>query len=220
MKKNIEEIIKRKSFQIRLLKAAEVQFRLASAVRLATTSKRQPLDLPIEWSHGKHKVKYKEIALSHEEADWAACDMHRATTYLMAVQIRNAVKNIFQDPRNHKNENIRSTYQIARLIRNAFAHQPFHPIWVIDEDCKDKIFEIKNIIKLDTHNLDGECFDWHHYGGTLALLRLSQFTRKNILEEPEIPAENVKYPTKSDVIYYQQGNLLLRKVDKIAKTII
>lgn len=46
--------------------AAELQFRLASAVRLATTLKTQPLDLPMEWTHGEHRVKYGEIALRQD----------------------------------------------------------------------------------------------------------------------------------------------------------
>jgi hypothetical protein len=46
--------------------AAELQFRLASAVRLATTMKKQPLDLPTEWVHGKHRVKYNEVALRQD----------------------------------------------------------------------------------------------------------------------------------------------------------
>src|ERR1700736_3345014 len=51
---------------------AELQFRLASAVRLATTRGKQPLDLPIEWTHGKHRAKYQEIALRQDQADYAA----------------------------------------------------------------------------------------------------------------------------------------------------
>lgn len=47
---------------IGLLFAAELQFRLASAARLAVTMGSQPLDLPMEWSHGKHKVRYEEVA--------------------------------------------------------------------------------------------------------------------------------------------------------------
>lgn len=57
---------------IRLIKVAELQFRLASAVRLATTSGRQPLDLPLAWTHGKHEVEYDQIALTFDEADVAA----------------------------------------------------------------------------------------------------------------------------------------------------
>jgi len=52
---------------IRFLRGAELQFRLASAVRLASTFKSQPRDLPIEWTHGKHRVRYEEIALSEDE---------------------------------------------------------------------------------------------------------------------------------------------------------
>jgi len=49
---------------------AELQFRLASAVHLATTANIQPLDLPMVWSHGQHLVKYEEIALRPDQADF------------------------------------------------------------------------------------------------------------------------------------------------------
>jgi hypothetical protein len=49
---------------IKYLRAAELQFRLASAVRLAATFQVQLRDLPIKWSHGKHVVRYEEIAVS------------------------------------------------------------------------------------------------------------------------------------------------------------
>jgi len=41
--------------QIGLLFTAELHFRLASAVRLATSGT-QPIDLPIPWTHGNHSV--------------------------------------------------------------------------------------------------------------------------------------------------------------------
>jgi hypothetical protein len=43
--------------QIGLLFTAELQFRLASAVRLATSLGTQPIDLPITWTHGDHLVR-------------------------------------------------------------------------------------------------------------------------------------------------------------------
>lgn len=57
---------------INYLFAAELQFRLASAVRFAVTMDNQPLDLPMEWSHGKHKVSYEEVALRKDQTDFAA----------------------------------------------------------------------------------------------------------------------------------------------------
>jgi hypothetical protein len=42
--------------QIGLLFTAELQFRLASAVRLATSLGTQPIDLPITWTHGNHSA--------------------------------------------------------------------------------------------------------------------------------------------------------------------
>ena len=77
---------------IQHLFAAELQFRLASAVRLAVTANEQPLDLPKEWTHGKHRVKYEEIALRQDHADYAAFVLHRSATFTMAVAIKDAIE--------------------------------------------------------------------------------------------------------------------------------
>jgi len=199
------------SKQIELLFAAELQFRLASAVRLAVTNEIQPLDLPIEWTHGKHNVKYKEVALRKDQADYAACFLHRSATYLMAVAIRDALATTVSDPKNHSDSNIRKAYQIARMIRNAFAHGPFDPVWSIDEDCRDKIFEVADIIKLDTHGLNGQKFDWRHYGGPLALLRLCQYVRFEILKDTGTKPSERDIP-EPETKYYQQGDLILRRI--------
>lgn len=55
-------------------------------------------------------------------------------------------------------------------------------------------------------------FDWRHYGGPLALLRLSQFVRAEILKDAEAPSPVIPMPQE---VYMQQGNLILKKVDKI-----
>src|SRR2546425_575410 len=59
--------------------------------RLAVTGNRQPLDLPMEWSHGQHSVRYEEIALRQDQADYAAFLVHRSATYTMAVAIKDAI---------------------------------------------------------------------------------------------------------------------------------
>src|SRR5262249_29575744 len=130
------------------LLAAELQFRLASAVRLAVTGERQPLDLPIEWSHGQHSVRYEDIALPQDQADFAAFLIHRATTYTMAVamkdaieaiaprlpkavrsakkdidrEIRLAIQAVTPKPWKSSDDDVVAAYHIGRLIRNAYAH--------------------------------------------------------------------------------------------------
>jgi len=154
---------------------AELQFRLASAVRLAATGNRQPLDLPMEWTHGDHRVQHEEIALRQDQADYAACFLHRSTTYLMAVAMKDAIRAVVPDPKSATDSDVRAAYQIARLIRNAFAHAPFSPTWSVDPDCRNTIFTVRDLITLDTTDLQGTSFDWRHYGGPLALFRLCQF---------------------------------------------
>src|SRR5262245_25243651 len=117
---------------IQHLRLAELQFRLASAVRLATTMKSQPLDLPDLWTHGKHRVSYVEIALTEDDADFAAWGLHRSATFLMAVAILGAIREAVQHPKTARDADIRAAYQISRIIRNAFTHAPFDPVWSID----------------------------------------------------------------------------------------
>jgi hypothetical protein len=200
------------SEHIQHLRAAELQFRLASAVRLASTFKTQPLDLPLEWSHGRHSVRYSEIALSEADSDYAAWNLHRSATFLMAVAMKDAIRVAVPDPKNHNDSDVRSAYQISRLVRNAFAHAPFDPIWSIDPDCRERVFSVRDLISLDTTGIHNQRFNWRHYGGPLALLRLSQFVRTEILKDVEPPSPVIPMPKN---VYMQQGDLILKRLDEI-----
>ncbi len=197
---------------IEQLFTAELQFRLASAVRLATTRNLQPLDFPVEWTHGQHRVRYDEIALRGDQADYAAFFLHRSATFLLAVAMKDAIRAVVPDPKTSPDSDVRAAYQIARLIRNAFAHAPFSPTWSIDADCQDTIFSIPHVIALDTSGLHGIVFDWRHYGGPLALFRLCQFVRTQILKDQPAPRKVAPIPGS---MIYQQGDLILEKVDAI-----
>jgi hypothetical protein len=187
---------------------AGLQFRLASAVRLATTLNVQPLDLPVEWSHGQHVVGYDEVALCRDQADYAADFLLRSATYQMAVVIRNALKGFIPNPKASDDWNVRAAYQIARMIRNAFAHEPVSPVWSIDEDCRDTAFEIPGVIHLNTKGLNGTQFSWRHYGGPLAIFRLCQFVRTAILCDEVKSRQPVPPPTR--LIYQQETGLWQR----------
>lgn len=191
---------------------AELQFRFASAVRVATTMHLQPLDLPMEWTHGKHRVTYDEVALRQDQADFAARHLQRSATYLMAVAMKDAIRAVVPDPKNSTDHSVRAAYQIARLIRNAFAHAPFSPVWSIDPDCRNVTFSIPDIVTLDTTNLHGTAFDWRQYGGPLAMFRLCRFVRIHIMKDDVAPRKVVPLPKER---YLQQGDLILRRVDEI-----
>lgn len=198
--------------QIGLLFTAELQFRLASAVRLAVIGERQPLDLPIEWTHGKHRVEYEEIALRQDQADYAAFFLQRSATYLMAVAVKEAIRVAVPDPKSAQDPSVKSAYQIARLIRNAFAHAPFTPVWSIDLDCRDQRFEVPGVIALDTTDLQGTAFEWRHYGGVLALYRLCRWVRVSVLKHDPEPRKVIPIPTRR---IYQQGDLIFEGIDEI-----
>src|SRR6266542_1356705 len=114
--------------QIDALFTAELQFRLATAVRLASTVGKQPLDVPVDWSHGQYRVRYQEIALRPDQGEYAAAALQRSATYMLAMTAKDAIRVAVPDPKNSTDSSIRAAYQVARLIRNAFAHAPFGPV--------------------------------------------------------------------------------------------
>jgi len=202
---------------INMLRAAEVQFRLASAVRLAVTLKNQPLDLPRTWIHGWHKVNYEELALTEKGATLGAQLLQYSSTYIMAVQIKEALK-CYTDNKamEDRDPNVRNAFVIAVLIRNAFAHNPLQPQWKIDRKYKNTKFSLDGIIELDTSGLDGKRLDWRHYGGPLAMLRFSEFVRTKILGDDGEFGSNRTNVIKPKNEYFQQSNLVLVRL--ISKT--
>jgi hypothetical protein len=130
----------------------------------------------------------------------------------MAVAVKDAIRAAVSDPKTSSDAKVRDAYQIARLIRNAFAHAPFSPTWSIDPNCQNRTFAVPDVISLNTTGLQGTAFDWRHYGGPLALLRLCRFARTEILGDNPPPRKVVPMPQS---VSYQIGDLILTKVDAI-----
>jgi hypothetical protein len=124
--------------------------------------------------------------------------------------MKDAILATVHDPKNATDSNVRSAYQISRMIRNAFAHAPLTPVWNFDADCRDRVFEIPDIITLNTAGLNGTPFDWRDYGRPLALIRLCRFVRIETLKDQS--ATRKPFPSTANTIY-QQGNLIFRKLD-------
>lgn len=223
---------------IKYLFDAELQFRLASAIRIAVTNGRQPLDFPQIWTHGKHSVDYDEVSLRQDQAEYAAAIIQHSATLTMAIAVKDAIEsvipglskavkkngnNIIQAVNNEiintkdkrwliPDHQVGTVYHVSRLIRNAYAHAPFSPKWMIQDGLDQMIFTIPDVVDFRTHGLNGLDFDWRHYGGLLVLYKLCRFTRFKILNDQYSPRENIPIPQR---ILYQQGNLILEQVDKV-----
>ena len=61
----------------------------------------------------------------------------------------------------------------------------------MDKCCRERVFEIPDIITLNTKGLDGTPFYWRHYGGPLALFRLCRFVRIEILKDQPTTRKSV-----------------------------
>jgi hypothetical protein len=173
----------------------------------------QTLDVPVEWTFGRHRVSYEDFGLRQDQADYVAPLLEMTATLVITSAVRDALVALFRDPKRHEDQNVVSAYQISRLIRNAFAHDMIHPKWSIDADCHDKTFEIQDIIRLNTSGLHGVHLDWHHYGGPLAIFYFGRYVREILLEDPVDP--NRTKPSYPVLGCYQQWRLILRRVDDL-----
>ncbi|WP_157235150.1 hypothetical protein [Methylosinus sp. LW4] len=190
---------------------AEQQFRLACTVNLAVTNNVQSLDVPVEWSFGKHTVSYEDFGLRIDQAEVVAPLLEMTATFVVAGAIRDAVAGYFPNPKAHNDSNVVSAYQISRMLRNAFSHSMLSPKWSIDDDCKNRVFNIEDVISLDTSKLHGQFASWRDYGGPLAIFKFGRYVRENILGKTVDP--NRQKPPFPTIECYQQGRLIARRVD-------
>ena len=128
------------------------------------------------------RVEAEEMELSREEELIAASILEHVGTYMMILQLNKVLEDEWGEGRlqNDKDMEKQAISQVVRLIRNAFAHDPFKPTWDISIASRCKLYEIPGILTLKTGCLHGKRIERRDYGGPLALLRLLQYARKKL----------------------------------------
>ncbi len=126
---------------IHKLHYAELQFKLALAVSTrCVDSEESPLQYLTTFIHGEHAASKGELYLTKEQERIASVLLEQSATYLMIVQLNSVLEDAIENRLRHPNKDIRDASQIIRLIRNAFAHDPFEPTWEITPCWDNKIF--------------------------------------------------------------------------------
>lgn len=121
-------------------------------------------------TYGGLHISGDDLKLSADDAALASNGLKHCSILTLAVVIDSAFENIVPDRFNSQNEDIKIAARIARIIRNAYTHDPFFPKW----NCTNKNhigkFIIPNVIAINTTTVNGLEVEWQHYGGPLALL--------------------------------------------------
>ena len=173
---------------------AELQYRLSLGISSFVGPARDgpAFDYYDAWSWGKHTATKEELQLNAEEEQFGAMLLRYSTLYLMMVQVDSALAAAVPNRFEHADADVRNAAWISRLIRNTFAHDPFGPTWQFYPECRNRVFEVTNVCRLNTSDLEGKPVGPRDYGGPLAALRLSQFVRRNLLgsqgTEPGAPS--------------------------------
>jgi len=69
-------------------------------------------------------VRYGEIALRPDQADYAAHFLQRSATYLLAVAVKDAILAVVSDAKASGDSEVRAAYQIACLLNKARDEYP------------------------------------------------------------------------------------------------
>lgn len=136
------------------------------------TATRPEIQCLSHFSFGEHSVGYQEICLSPKEQELAFSALEHTSTFLCVNQTH-AVLDKFDEPSEGSDEF--NAFHISRLLRNSFAHDPFSPVWLFGEKWENRFLEVPGVIAVDTGGLRGQRVVRAHYGGPLAILRLTQY---------------------------------------------
>lgn len=162
-----------------LLEYAQLQYKFALAISTTIQlGKFQDLLYYDVFAYGPHAFKKEELILSKEQELFAATLLVHSATYICAVQADTVLQATIPNRFQHTDPDIRSASWIARLIRNAFAHNPFAPVWKTYPECENQTYTVGSVMSLNTSGLNGKPVERLDYGGPLALLCLLDFVRQ------------------------------------------
>jgi hypothetical protein len=102
------------------------------------------------FSFGRHLASNDEFSLTPQEEEQAFAALEHCATHLYVVQIHTALESIRQSNIHLLEPEIEHAFQISRLIRNAFAHNSFAPLWKIGGAYRGLILSVPDVISLDT----------------------------------------------------------------------
>jgi len=137
------------------------------------------------FSWGQHVAEHDELVLTREQEEQAFATLGHCATYISVVQVHTALESVHDDPFQIAEADVASAFHISRLIRNAFAHNPFIPVWEVRDAWKNRRFVVPDVITLDTSDLDGKPLRREDYGGPIAILRLIEFAERVVQSRAE-----------------------------------
>ncbi len=140
------------------------------------TATRLDVNYLSQFAFGPHRAEGAELSLTSEQEEVAFSLLEYCATYVAVLQVHSVLERIYEDPFKIPEPDIQAAFQIARLIRNAFSHNPFLPVWQFGEQYENKQYIVPGVVSLSTTGLRGQFLEREHRGGPLAVLRLLEFT--------------------------------------------
>jgi len=165
-----------------LLTGAILQFKLALAARFLAGDHGFEFPYLAGYSWGKHTQNAEQLSLSKAQEELAGSILEHTATYILVLQVDRDLQDLIPDRFQNPDSNLKAAAGIARLARNAFAHNPLAPTWEFQPEAANKIFHVSEILTLHTAGLDGKPVERTDYGGPLALLALAEFIMARITQ--------------------------------------
>jgi hypothetical protein len=122
-------------------------------------------------SYGGVHLDRQDLQLSPDDAATASSALEHSAMLMLAIAVDTAFEKNITNRFNAPDPEVAVAARIARILRNTFSHNPFFPKWECTNPNHVGVFNIPNVISLNTLAVNGQEVDWRHYGGPLAILR-------------------------------------------------
>jgi hypothetical protein len=164
--------------RIDLLAVAELNYKFAIGISAAIVSSPTTISESLgSFSWGSYRLEASELELSKADELRGASIAEHVATFALMLQLDRVLQDGVPNRFSAADDMLRGASRIANLIRNAFAHDPFNPVWLIDRKLVGQVFDFSGLIVLDTGRLRGHPVRRRDFGGPIALLRMTQYCR-------------------------------------------
>jgi hypothetical protein len=139
-------------------------------------------DPPELYVVGEHALRREDFKLEPDEMAICGTILERLAYRLLAMELDSALSEKFRghDRFNHSDPFIRDASVVVRLIRNAVAHNILDLVWKVDRKLQGRKITIQGVLDFDTSEINNKTLNRLHFGGPIALLKLSEMIAARI----------------------------------------
>jgi len=165
-----------KEWYLETLSHLEDNYKFCICIRGAIDFNKIKVDPPFTSTYGNYTLVKEDFNLDEDQLKRSGWISQNNAILVLAIHLSKFMQRFGH--KEFKNDiDWKHAHLIVKHIRNAWAHDPFNPMWDIKKPDEQIILKVEDIITLDATKLDGNPVQNRQFGFSHALLKLSEYVR-------------------------------------------